>query len=83
MAELIQQILALPRGEKLQLIALLAVDLQKGEKEPEAPIPAWQIEVAKKSLTEVQSGATQVLDHDTFWAAIDAKVEALEQQGKK
>ena len=77
MGDLVPQILALPRSEKLQLIALLALELQK--EEPDAlHVPSWQVELARKALEEIQSNQVQTIDHGSFWAAVDAKLEQLE-----
>ena len=49
MAELIKQILSLPRSEKWQIFALLAEELRSEELENAAKIPQWQIDLATKS----------------------------------
>jgi hypothetical protein len=77
-AELIKHILALPRSEKLQIIALLAIELQKEEGEMSETIPQWQVDLAKETLDEIESGKIKALEHEAFWAEVDAKVEKLE-----
>ena len=80
MAELINQILALPRAEKWQILAILAEELRNEEEGNTQEIPGWQIDLAVKALKEVEEGKVKPLSHEQFWTAIDAKVEQLESQ---
>ena len=79
MAELINQILALPRTEKWRIFAILAEQLRV-EEEKSLAIPQWQIRLAKEALSDIESGKVKPVNQDQFWAVIDAKIEQLEEQ---
>ena len=78
MAELINQILALPRSEKWHIFAILAEELRSEEIVIPQEIPLWQIDLAQKAKSDIESGKVTPWSNEQFWAAIDAKVEQLE-----
>ena len=79
MPELIHQILALPRSEKWYILSLLTEDLRK-EEEDNTEVPSWQLEWAQKAREQIEKREVTALSHEQFWAAIDAKVDQLENQ---
>lgn len=76
MAELIEQILSLPKTEKWRIFSVLAEALRNEADE----IPAWQIDLAVKARKDLETGKVKPISHAQFWAAIDAKVDQLENQ---
>lgn len=78
MAELINQILALPRAEKWRIFAILAEQLRV-EEEKSLSIPQWQIRLAEEALKDVETGKVKPVEKEQFWAEIDAKIEQLEK----
>ena len=80
MAELINQILALPRSEKWHILTILTEVLRNEEKENSDKIPDWQIGLAAQSLEQIEQSKVKPLTQEQFWAAIDAKVEQLERR---
>ena len=76
MAELIKQILSLPRSEKWQVFTLLAEALRE-EEGFEWDIPDWQLEMAQEAERSVGNGEVKTNSKEIFWKEIDELVDSL------
>lgn len=80
MTELIKQILSLPKSTKWKIFALLAEELRSEEVENSTKIPQWQIDLATKACLDIESGELKPMNHEQFWAKLDAHLENRPQK---
>ncbi|MEM6346449.1 MAG: hypothetical protein AAF927_21345 [Bacteroidota bacterium] len=76
MAELLKQILLLPRDEQLRIIALVAANLQMAEEEAPAEVDTWLQNLLTEREQLAEEPEAKRFDRQSFKEEVEKRIQA-------